>query len=336
MVALLPDAMSNLTEFAIKTHYLCRDFVVTPKDEGLLASVKNLFWPRYETLHAVADLDIEIEQGEMVGFLGPNGAGKTTTLKMLSGLIPPTSGTVEVFSYRPFEREERFLSQISLVMGQKQNLWWDLPPAETLAIHREIYNLSPEDYRTRLEELVEMLEIGECLSIQARKLSLGQRMRCELATALLHRPRILFLDEPTIGLDILMQKRIRAFLLDYHSRFGTTVLLTSHYMGDVAALAKRVIVINRGRKVFDGPYSSLTAKARPERILTVTFLSNPEAFEPERFGKIIEREGFRLRINVPRDKAPETAAKLFSTGSVADLTIEEPPIEEAVADLFGT
>ncbi|NLI78471.1 MAG: ATP-binding cassette domain-containing protein [Candidatus Riflebacteria bacterium] len=320
---------------AIRTCALHRDFVVTPKDEGLLASFRNLFWPRQETLQAVRGLDLEIQAGEMVGFLGPNGAGKTTTLKMLSGLIPPTSGTIEVAGHQPFHREAAFLNQISLVMGQKQNLWWDLPPAETLAIHREIYGLSAEEFRQRRDELVEMLEIGPCLTIQARKLSLGQRMRCELATALLHRPGILFLDEPTIGLDILMQKRIRTFLLDYHARFGTTVLLTSHYMDDVAALTRRVIVINRGRKVFDGPLTALTARARPERILTVTFQAVPAGFSPENLGRVQEQEGPRFRIIIARERAPEIAAHLYATGAVSDLTLEEPPLEEAMADLFA-
>lgn len=318
----------------IETVSLCRSFDLRRKAEGLMESVKGLFWPSYETLEAVKSLDIRIEPGEMVGFLGPNGAGKTTTLKMLSGLIPPTSGTISVMGFTPFHRETEFLTSISLVMGQKQNLWWDLPPIEAFAIHREIYDIASGEYRKRIDELIAMLEISGCVDIQTRKLSLGQRMRCELAVALLHRPRILFLDEPTIGLDILMQKKIRQFLLDYHDRFGTTMLLTSHYMEDVAALTKRVIVINRGNKVFDGPLTELTQKAKPERLLTVTFNTVPPQFDPNSVGTFLKSEGTRFCFRLPRESVGPTAACLYASGSVLDLIVEEPPLEEAMSELF--
>ncbi|HOY67742.1 MAG TPA: ATP-binding cassette domain-containing protein [Candidatus Ozemobacteraceae bacterium] len=321
-------------EFCIEARDLCRSFEIRLKAEGLRASIEAFFRPRVETIDAVSRLEMLIEPGEIVGFLGPNGAGKTTTLKMLSGLIPPTGGTVRVLGTDPFQREHAFLRRISLVMGQKQNLWWDLPPAETLAIHRELYGLTAAEFAERRDELVEMLGIRDCLEIQARKLSLGQRMRCELAVSLLHRPEILFLDEPTIGLDILMQKRIRTFLLEYHDRFRPTILLTSHYMEDVTALTKRVIVINRGTKVFDGPLADLTRKTRADRILVVTFSREIPGFTPATYGKPVSCEGLRCTILVPRDRAAAVASELYSTGHVADLTIEEPPLEEAISPLF--
>ncbi|HEY9071229.1 MAG TPA: ATP-binding cassette domain-containing protein [Candidatus Ozemobacteraceae bacterium] len=321
-------------EPCIEARDLSRSFEIRLKAEGLRASIEAFFRPRVETIDAVSRLEMVIEPGEIIGFLGPNGAGKTTTLKMLSGLIPPTGGSVRVLGTDPFLREHAFLRRISLVMGQKQNLWWDLPPAETLAIHRELYGLTAAEFSERRDELVEMLGISDCLEVQARKLSLGQRMRCELAVSLLHRPEILFLDEPTIGLDILMQKRIRTFLLEYHDRFRPTILLTSHYMEDVTALTSRVIVINRGTKVFDGPLADLTRKTRADRILAVTFSREVPGFSPSAYGKPVTCEGLRCTILVPRDRAAAVASELYSTGFVADLTIEEPPLEEAISPLF--
>ncbi|MBF0499495.1 MAG: ATP-binding cassette domain-containing protein [Candidatus Riflebacteria bacterium] len=330
------SALNADNEPAILTCGLRRSYEIRHKAEGLIASIKGLFKPEFSFIDAVADLDIRIEPGELVGFLGPNGAGKTTTLKMMSGLIAPTKGTVEVLGRNPFRREADFLASISLVMGQKQNLWWDLPPAETLALHREIYDISEPEYRERLKQLVDMLEIGDVLEIQARKLSLGQRMRAELAVALLHRPRILFLDEPTIGLDILMQKKVREFLLEYHARYSPTLLLTSHNMDDVAALCKRVIVINRGYKVYDGNLDRLTALARLDKILTVTFASAPPpGFDPKRLGTLVSAEGGRFCMKIPRDEAPRVAGELYNSGGVIDLTIEEAPLEDALADLFA-
>ncbi len=320
---------------AIRVEHLHRRFVTARKVEGLWASLKNLISPVYDEIKAVNDLELNIMPGELVGFLGPNGAGKTTTLKILSGLIPPTEGMVQILGVDPFQRDYDFLKSISLVMGQKQNLWWDLPPAETLALHRELYDIPPEEYRHRRDELVEMLEIGDCLDIQARKLSLGQRMRCELAVALLHRPRVLFLDEPTIGLDILMQKKIREFLLTYHARFQPTILLTSHYMEDVEALTKRIVVINRGRKVYDGALNRLTAEARLEKILTVTFTQPCPESVLQAWGSLIHVEGTRYRLRVTREKAASAAAGLYARGDVADLSLEEAPLEEALAGLFG-
>ncbi|HPT46225.1 MAG TPA: ATP-binding cassette domain-containing protein, partial [Candidatus Rifleibacterium sp.] len=286
-------------------------------------------------VEAVVSLDMSINRGEIIGFLGPNGAGKTTTLKMLSGLLVPSAGSIEVLGFDPFNRDHDFLRSISLVMGQKQNLWWDLPPVETFEIHRRIYGLTDEQYKTRIDELIDMLEITDCLQTQTRKLSLGQRMRCELAVSLLHQPAILFLDEPTIGLDILMQKKIRNFLLDYHRRFKPTILLTSHYMDDVAALAQRVIVINHGSKVFDGGLRELTDRMRPEKIMTVVINNGEFPCKMREGCRLIHHEGQLYRFLVSRELVGELAACLYTTGQIADLSIEDAPLEEVIGQLFA-
>jgi ABC-2 type transport system ATP-binding protein len=255
---------------------------------------------------------------------------------MLSGLLIPSSGLVEVLGTTPFDRQNDFLRKISLVMGQKQNLWWDLPPLETFEIHKSIYNIKEKDFKNIVEELVEMLEIQDCLQTQTRRLSLGQRMRCELAVSLLHRPAILFLDEPTIGLDILMQKKIRSFLLDYHERFKPTILLTTHYMDDVAALAQRVIVIDLGQKVFDGSLKYLTDKIRPDKHISVLFNQTPPSWLVEKMGVLELHQGMLYKFSIERNKISETAAELYSTGLVADLTIEDPPLKDIIGELFSS
>ncbi|HNX77031.1 MAG TPA: ATP-binding cassette domain-containing protein [Candidatus Rifleibacterium sp.] len=322
-------------ETAIITRQLSRVFSVRLKSEGLAASVRNFFSPVYKNVEAVVSLDMSINRGEIIGFLGPNGAGKTTTLKMLSGLLVPSAGSIEVLGFDPFNRDHDFLRSISLVMGQKQNLWWDLPPVETFEIHRRIYGLTDEQYKTRIDELIDMLEITDCLQTQTRKLSLGQRMRCELAVSLLHQPAILFLDEPTIGLDILMQKKIRNFLLDYHRRFKPTILLTSHYMDDVAALAQRVIVINHGSKVFDGGLRELTDRMRPEKIMTVVINNGEFPCKMREGCRLIHHEGQLYRFLVSRELVGELAACLYTTGQIADLSIEDAPLEEVIGQLFA-
>ena len=324
------------TEKVIETRSLCRSFRVRLKTEGLAASIRNFFSPVYKNVEAVRDLDMEIHKGEIIGFLGPNGAGKTTTLKMLSGLLLPGSGEIRVLNEVPFSRSHDFLKRISLVMGQKQNLWWDLPPLETFAIHKSIYQIEDHDYKVRLDELVTMLEIEDCLETQTRRLSLGQRMRCELAVSLLHQPEILFLDEPTIGLDILMQKKIRNFLIDYHRRFNTTILLTSHYMDDVAALAQRVIVIDLGKKIFDGGLRELTDRIHPNKLLSVVFNQTPP---PDLIAgldcKMAPHGSTSCKFSVPRNEAPQVAARLYSSGLIADLSIEDPPLEDIIGELFS-
>ncbi len=328
--------MPHNTDFAIVTENLNRDFKIRLKAEGLMASIKNFFKPLYRTVNAVRDLNMQIRTGEIVGFLGPNGAGKTTTLKMLSGLLMPTSGQINISGFTPFDRNHDFLRNISLVMGQKQNLWWDLPPVETFAIHRRIYDIDEQQFKIRISELIEMLEIHDCLETQTRRLSLGQRMRCELAVALLHQPSILFLDEPTIGLDIIMQKKIRSFLLDYHRRFNTTILLTSHYMDDVAALAQRVIVIDSGSKVFDGKLKELTDQLHPEKIISVISHNEDLPIRENENCRLIYKEGQQYRFKVSRQHTPQVAAQLYATGQVDDLTIEDPPLEDLIGQLFSS
>lgn len=326
------------SDIVIETEKLCRDFRVRLKSEGLSASIKNFFSPVYKNVAAVHNLDISIAKGEIIGFLGPNGAGKTTTLKMLSGLLLPTSGTIRVLQHTPFSRNHEFLRKISLVMGQKQNLWWDLPPLETFAIHKSIYQIEDKDFKVRLDELVGMLEIEDCLETQTRRLSLGQRMRCELAVALLHQPEILFLDEPTIGLDVLMQKKIRSFLLDYHHRFNPTILLTSHYMDDVAALAQKVLVIDLGQKIFSGSLRELSEKIHPDKLISVIFNRPPpeELLLEFRSSCSKSSKGLFCKFNVPRHRVSEVAANLYSSGLVEDLSIEDPPLEDVIGELFET
>lgn len=325
---------NNSNETVIYTESLCRSFDVRLKAKGIAASLKNFIFPRSKVVNAVKNLNLTIQRGEIVGFLGPNGAGKTTTLKMLSGLLNPSSGTANVLGYYPFDRDHAFLNRISLVMGQKQNLWWDLPPIETFEIHRRIYRIADNDYEQRYKELVEMLEIHDCLETQTRRLSLGQRMRCELAVSLLHHPDILFLDEPTIGLDVLMQKKIRSFLLDYQKRFKPTILLTSHYMDDVAALAKRVVIISSGSKIFDGEIKTLTEKIHPEKIISCVInngtLNLPESSEY----KVIHQQGLEYKFLAKPENVSKVAAKLYETGKVADLNIQDAPLQDVIGKLF--
>jgi len=239
---------------------LTKTFKIYKKEAGLSGAFKSLFSRKYEQKIAVNNVSIQIEEGELIGFIGPNGAGKTTTLKMLSGLLYPSEGSISVLGFKPFDRKKEFLKQIALVMGQKNQLWWDLPPMDTFLLNKEIYEISDKDFKERVEELSELLDVKDIIHVQVRKLSLGQRMRCELIAALLHRPRIFFLDEPTIGLDVVVQQRLRHFIKEYNQKYKATILLTSHYMQDVKALCKRVIVINYGEIIYDGNLDRLMAE----------------------------------------------------------------------------
>lgn len=244
----------------IEVKKLTKSFKIYKKEPGLGGALKSLFSRKYEDKTAVNDVSFSIEEGELIGFIGPNGAGKTTTLKMLSGLLYPSNGTVSVLGSKPFDRKKDFLKQISLVMGQKNQLWWDLPPMDTFLLNKEIYEISDADFKSRVEELSELLDVKQIMHVQVRKLSLGQRMKCELMAALLHRPKILFLDEPTIGLDVVVQQRVRHFIKDYNLKYKATILLTSHYMQDVKAMCSRVIVINHGAIIYDGVLDDLLTK----------------------------------------------------------------------------
>jgi ABC-2 type transport system ATP-binding protein len=301
----------------IEVDKLVKEYRVHERSAGAWASVRSLFRRKYRTMRAVDELSFGIAAGERVGFLGPNGAGKTTTLKVLSGLLHPTSGTVRVDGFDPKRREFAFLRSITLVMGQKQQLLWDLPPVDTFAMNRAIYDIGKREFDETVSELSRLLELGELTKRPTRQLSLGERMKCELVAALLHRPRVLFLDEPTIGLDVSMQATLRRFIRDYNERFSATVLLTSHYMDDVAALCPRVVVIDKGHLTYDGALGELVRKVRPQKRVIVRL-----------------SDGKQETIDVPAHELQPTIAHLLARG-VADLTVEDPPLEDVMRDLFS-
>ena len=321
---------------AISVSHLTKHFRIYKKEAGLAGSIRSLFSRTYETSKAVDDISFTIEQGELIGFIGPNGAGKTTTLKCLSGLIYPTSGEISVLGYKPFDRNYDYLRSISLLMGQKSQLWWDLPPIESYLLYKEMYDIAETHFRKILDELVELLDLSDILRVQVRKLSLGQRMKCELVAQLLHSPKILFLDEPTIGLDIVMQQKIRSFVREYNQKYNATILLTSHYMDDVKELCKRVIIINHGRLLYDGDLSSLVSKHTQLKRISVVFEKEIPTMELEKWGSIISHEGMSVVLEISKEKAPSVASHLLSTYPVADLTIEEPQIEEIISTIFSS
>jgi len=319
----------------IEVRNLKKYYEVHHKAPGFRGSLRSLVRRETRIVRAVDDISFTVAPGEIVGFLGPNGAGKTTTLKVLSGLLYPTAGEVRVLGFTPHERKPAFLRQITLVMGQKQQLIWDLPAIETLLINQAIYEIPDDEFRRTLDELTELLDLGSLLTKQVRKLSLGERMKCELAAALLHRPKVLFLDEPTIGLDVTMQAKIRQFVAEYNARYRATVLLTSHYMADVAALAQRVIIIDHGRLVYDGDLETLVQQVAPYKVITVTLRHpvTPSALEP--FGRLLSADTLKASIQVPRGTTSDVAARLLREFAVDDLTIEEPPLEEIIQRVFA-
>ena len=308
---------------------------VHEKEAGLRGSIRAFVGRRYRDVVAVDGVGFRVEAGEVVGFLGPNGAGKTTTLKVLSGLLHPTAGRVAVAGFEPRRRQADFLRRITLVMGQKQQLAWDLAAADSFLVNQAIYEIPDDVYRTRLGELTEMLSLDGLLGKQVRKLSLGERMKCELAAALLHRPEVLFLDEPTIGLDVTMQQQVRRFVADYNVRHGATVVLTSHYMADVAALARRILVIDHGRLVFDGDLRALVEQRAPERRLRLTLADRVERSDLASLGRVHRVEGLEVELGVPRAEVARVAAAALARLPVVDVAIEDVPIEEIVAELFA-
>jgi ABC-2 type transport system ATP-binding protein len=319
----------------IHVHELRKHYTVHEKEPGLAGSLRSFVRRRTKLVRAVDGVSFEIAPGEMVGFLGPNGAGKTTTLKMLSGLLHPTSGAVQVGGFTPKERRTAFLKHITLVMGQKQQLLWDLPALDSFLVNQAIYEIPDDEYRRTMAEFTEILELEGILKKQVRKLSLGERMKCELAAALLHRPRVLFLDEPTIGLDVNMQVRIREFVAEYNRRYDASVVLTSHYMADVTALCSRIIVIDKGSIVFDGDLSALVEGAAAGKIIRLE-LSSPVPDERlAEYGQVQSRDGLKAELLVPRQNTSGLAARLLAQLPVADVTIEDPPIEEVIGQLFA-
>jgi ABC-2 type transport system ATP-binding protein len=313
---------------------LHKHYQVHRRQPGVGAALRSLFRRKYETVKAVEGLSFKIERGERVGFLGPNGAGKTTTLKVLAGLLHPTAGQVRVVGHTPQRRETAFLKQITLVMGQKQQLLWDLPPVETFALNRAIYEVPRAQGDETMKELGELLDLEKLGTKPTRQLSLGERMKCELAAALLHRPRILFLDEPTIGLDVSMQLGMREFIRSYNERHGATVLLTSHYMDDVTALCPRVIVIDKGQLIYDGDLSSLVKRVNPDKLVAVKLSRPVTRDDAARFGTLVSFGDAQLKFKVGQEALREMIPSLLAALPVADLTVEDPPLEDVMRQLF--
>ena len=317
----------------IHIHDLCKTYIVSERETGVIAALQSLVHRHAKKIPAVDNISFDLSPGEIVGFLGPNGAGKTTTLKMLSGLLHPTSGEVTVLGYVPWKREKAFLRQITLVMGQRNQLVWDIPPLDSFELNRAIYRIPAPDYQRMLNELTELLELGPLLHKPVRNLSLGERMKCEIAAALLHRPSVVFLDEPTIGLDVTMQRRIRSFIKEYNRRFEATVLLTSHYMANVEALCRRVIVIHHGRLLFDGDLSKLVQKFTAHKTIVVQ-LRDCEV-DLASYGEVISCTDGHFTLRVPKAETARVTSRLLANLPVIDLLVEDSPIEEVIERVFA-
>jgi ABC-2 type transport system ATP-binding protein len=317
----------------IEAEGLTKTYRVFQKREGVVGALRGLYRREYKEVKAVEHVSFAIEPGEMVAFLGPNGAGKTTTLKMLSGLIYPTSGSARVLGFTPCQRLDAFRRRFALVMGQKNQLWWDLPAADSFELHREIYSLPAAEFQKTLNELTELLGVERLTRQAVRELSLGERMKMELIAALLHQPQLLLLDEPTIGLDVVAQVAIQKCLRDYHARRGVTMLLTSHYMRDVEALCARVLVITQGVLVYDGPLAGITERFGQAKLVRLEFAETmPD--DLERFGEVTRREGPEADLKVERTRVPEVLAAILDRYAVADLSVHDPPLEQVIARVF--
>ncbi len=319
---------------ALITERLTRIFRTPVKPEGLWGAVRSFLRRQYREYVAVEEITLRVAEGEIVGLLGANGAGKTTLLKLLTGLLYPTRGSARVLGFVPWERSEAFRRQIALVMGQRSQLWWDLPAADSLLLHRAMYRIPETEFRRRREELAAMLGIAEKLHIQVRRLSLGERMKCEILAALLHAPRVLFLDEPTLGLDVVAQQAVRDFLAAYNRATGTTIVLTSHYMADIEQLCQRVVVLDSGRILFDGQLSELARRYVSDKLLRIEFSRPVAAEELHPFGELQRWDATRAVLRVPRQQAAQLAAAVLQRFPVTDVAIEELPIEEVVRALF--
>jgi ABC-2 type transport system ATP-binding protein len=311
---------------------LSKHYQVPTREAGLKESFKSLFHRKYNTIKAVDEISFSIEPGEVVGFLGPNGAGKTTTLKMLSGLLYPTSGQVSVLGYEPSKRKAAFLEQVSLVMGNRSQLQWDLPALDSFDLQRAVYQIPHDQFKKTRDEFIELLDLQELVKKPVRNLSLGERMKVEIVGALLHRPKVLFLDEPTIGLDVTMQRRIRSFVAEYNQRYGATVLLTSHYMADVEALCKRVIVIHNGKLLFDGNLNALIGRFSALKTINVTVKGNGRWTQ---YGEVLHQDSDHVTLRIPREKTADITARILKEQPVDDLTVEDPPIEDIIEKVFS-
>jgi ABC-2 type transport system ATP-binding protein len=326
----------------IRVHDLRKVYQVPERESGLKAATASLFRRKTRDVVAVGGISFEIAAGEVVGFLGPNGAGKTTTLKMLSGLLHPTAGEATVHGFTPWRRDRIYLGQMALIMGQRNQLTWDIPVMDSFEVNRAIFRIPPDDFRARRDELIDLLELGELVKKPVRNLSLGERMKCEFAGSLLHQPRVLFLDEPTIGLDVAMQRRIRHFVAEYNRRYGATILLTSHYMADVEALCQRVIVIHHGTLLYDGDLPGLVHRFSPLKTITVEFEEDaPLADESLRAlagerGEVVSANVDGATIRVPKADTARVTGEILAKLPVADLTVEDPPIEEVIERVFAS
>jgi ABC-2 type transport system ATP-binding protein len=318
----------------IETNGLTKIYRTYKKEAGLWGAVKGLGRRKYQEVRAADGITFKIEEGELVGFLGPNGAGKTTVLKMLSGLLNPTSGSARVLGFTPWERRDEMKRQFALLMGQKNALWWDLPARESLELNRVIYGIERKNFEKIVGGMAEMLDVTDKLDVMVRELSLGERMKMELIAALLHTPKVLFLDEPTIGLDVVSQKKVREFLRLYNAENRIVTMLTSHYMQDIEALCERVIIIDRGRIFYDGPLNSIIDRFATHKILSLVFEGRVDAdFAP--FGEVTGRTPQTVMLKVPRAKVTETCRQMLGNYNVTDINVQELPVEEVIRQLFG-
>ncbi|PQO42874.1 ATP-binding cassette domain-containing protein [Blastopirellula marina] len=319
----------------IQLDKLTKTYQVYQKQEGLLASIKGLFHRKYKTVEAVRGIDLTVDQGEFVAFLGPNGAGKTTTLKLLSGVINPTSGNATVMGHVPWQRDNAYRRRFALVMGQKNQLWWDLPAQDSFRLHQKIYRIDQDQFQRSQDELVDLLGVRELMTQPVRALSLGERMKMELIAALLHSPDVLFLDEPTIGLDVVAQHNIQQFLKHYQQERKITVLLTSHYMKDIAALCQRVVVIAHGVVIYDGSLSGIVDRFGGYKIVTLSFVGDVPSAGLARFGDVISEDPPKAKLRVDRSKVGEVLAAVLDQYELEDVGVEDPPLEEVIADVFS-
>lgn len=319
----------------IEIENLTKTYRVYQKQEGLLAAIRGLFHREYKTVEAVRGINLTVEQGEFVAFLGPNGAGKTTTLKLLSGVINPESGSATVMGHIPWQRENAYRRRFALVMGQKNQLWWDLPALESFRLHQKIYRVDPTEFQNRLDELSDLLDVTRLLKQPVRELSLGERMKMELIAALLHAPDVLFLDEPTIGLDVVAQHNIQQFLKHYQQERQITILLTSHYMKDVAALCNRVVIIADGQIKYDGSLSGIVDEFSGQKLVTLQFGEGQDLNDLDRFGEVVHLEPPRARIKIERAMVADTLSAILSEHAIADVAVEDPPLEDVIAEVFS-
>lgn len=322
---------------AIEVEGLTKAFRTYKKDPGFTGALRGLFHRKFEQTVAVKDVSFRVEEGELVGFLGANGAGKTTTLKMLAGLLYPTSGSARVLGFVPWQRDDGYRRQFALLLGQKNQLWWDLPARESLELNARIYGIEPAAFQRTVDELTELLRVRDKLNVMVRELSLGERMKMELIAALLHQPKVLFLDEPTIGLDVVSQKTVREFLREYNATRRTTILLTSHYMVDIQALCRRVIIIDRGTVFFDGQLSEVLDRFADFKTVTIQCAENRTCprEDLDRFGEVVEHTAASVKLKVKRERVIQVCKALLDELPVTDIDIEEVPIEDVVRQIFA-